>query len=195
MRRLALPSLLVSILACANAGPRSSTEQSPAGEDVAPALLVVDGQYSDERFLDMMSAHHAMAVEMAQVEIQHGSRPELLQLARDIVAAQTKEIDEMRQSKRRLYGTDHVTMQMNPEQMENGGMIDVDKLADQQNVDFAFINSMIPHHGSALVMASVARLRSHDESIVKMAGGIVDAQSREIGQMNGWLHQWSEGAL
>jgi uncharacterized protein (DUF305 family) len=170
-------------------------DQPSPDESVAPAQLVVDGKYGDDRFLDMMSAHHAMAVEMAQVELQHGSRPELLQLARDIVAAQTKEIDEMRQAKRRLYGTDRVTMQMNPEQLQNGGMIDVDQLAAQQNVDFAFINSMIPHHGSALVMASVARLRSHDESIVKMARGIVDAQSREIGEMNGWLHKWSEGAL
>jgi uncharacterized protein (DUF305 family) len=195
MCRLALLSLFVSASGCTSAAPGSSADQASPDAAVAPAQLVVDGQYADDRFLDMMSAHHAMAVEMAQVEIQHGSRPELLQLARDIVAAQTKEIDEMRQSKRRLYGTDRVTMQMNPEQLQNGGMIDVDQLADQQNVDLAFINSMIPHHGSALVMASVARLRSHDESIVKMARRIVDAQSREIGEMNGWVHQWGEGSL
>jgi uncharacterized protein (DUF305 family) len=195
MCRLALLSLFVSASGCTSAAPGSSADQASPDAAVAPALLVVDGRYADDRFLDMMSAHHAMAVEMAQVELQHGSRPELLRLARDIVAAQTKEIDEMRQAKRRLYGTDRVAMQMNPEQLQNGGMIDVDQLADQQNVDLAFINSMIPHHGSALVMASVARLRSHDESIVKMASAIVDAQSREIGEMNGWLHQWSEGSL
>jgi uncharacterized protein (DUF305 family) len=196
MRRLTLFSLFVSAFAVATSAPAAPMEQSPPNEDVqaAPAQLVVDGLYSDERFLDMMAAHHAVAVDMAKLEIQHGKRPELVQLARAIVAAQTREIDQMLEMKRRLYGYAHVTLKMNPQQMQNAGMIDPDRLTDQPDIDLAFIDSMIPHHGSALVMASVARLRSNDESIVKMARGIVDAQSREIGEMNGWRHQWFDGA-
>jgi uncharacterized protein (DUF305 family) len=197
MRRLALVSLFVSAFGAASSAPAAPMEQSPPpNEDVeaAPAQLVVDGLYSDARFLDMMAAHHAVAVDMAKLEIQLGKRPELVQLARAIVAAQTREIDQMRDMKRRLYGDAHVTRKMNPQQMQNAGMIDPDRLPDQPDIDLAFIDSMIPHHGSALVMASVARLRSNDESIVKMARGIVDAQSREIGEMNSWRNQWFEGA-
>src|SRR5258708_7554290 len=36
-------------------------------EGVAPAQLVENGQYSDERFIDMMVPHHLMAIQMAQV--------------------------------------------------------------------------------------------------------------------------------
>jgi uncharacterized protein (DUF305 family) len=193
MRRLALFSLFVSALGVTSSAPAAPMGQSPpANEDVAaaPAQLVVNGLYSDQRFLDMMSAHHAVAVDMAKVEIERGKRPELVQLARAIVSAQTQEIDQMREMKRRLYGDAHVALKMNPEQMQNAGMVDPDQLPDQPDIDLAFIDSMIPHHGSALVMASVARLRSHDESIAKMARGIVDAQSKEIGEMDGWRRQW-----
>jgi uncharacterized protein (DUF305 family) len=196
MRRLALFSLFVSAFAVTSSAPAARGQSPPPNEgvDAAPAQLVVDGLYSDERFLDMMSAHHAVAVAVAKVEIDRGTRPELVKLARAIVAAQAQEIDQMREMKRRLYGDAHVTLKMNPEQMQNAGMVDPDQLTDQPDIDLAFIDSMIPHHGSALVMASVARLRSHDESIVKMARGIVDAQSQEIGEMNAWRRQWFDGA-
>jgi uncharacterized protein (DUF305 family) len=44
--------------------PMDATTEMDAG-DVAPAQLVADGQYFDVRFLDMMAAHHAMAIAMA----------------------------------------------------------------------------------------------------------------------------------
>jgi uncharacterized protein (DUF305 family) len=189
IRRLAVLSLFVSAFAFGRSAPGNAS----AG-DVAPAQLVVDGQYSDDRFLDMMSAHHAMAIAMAQVEIQQGARPELVQLARGIVGAQTKEIDEMRQTKQQLYGTARVPLRMNSEQMQNGGMLAPDQLGHEPDVDLAFIDSMIPHHAEALAMASVARLQSRQASIVKLARGIIDSQSREIGEMVGWRQQWFDGA-
>ena len=49
----------------------------------------------DESFLNMMIPHHEGAVEMARVEMDKGSDPELIELAEDIVAAQEAEIEEM----------------------------------------------------------------------------------------------------
>lgn len=199
--RLTLIAVLGSTLGCATSAPEPSMDRSSPGganvgleadaaaDGVAPAQLVVDGRYSDDRFIDMMAAHHAMAIAMAQAELQHGARPETLQLARQIVAAQTSEMGELRRLKRELYGTDQVTLRMNPEAVQNSGAIAPDQLATQQNVDLAFIDSMIPHHASALVSASVARLQSHQSSVVKLARGIIDAQSREIGEMIAWRDQ------
>lgn len=51
----------------------------------------------DKTFIEEMISHHQMAVMMANMLFQGTSRPEMKQLARDIISAQTKEIQEMRQ--------------------------------------------------------------------------------------------------
>ncbi len=50
----------------------------------------------DKDFVTMMLPHHQGAIDMAKVELQYGKDPALLDLAKGIVAAQEKEIVEMK---------------------------------------------------------------------------------------------------
>jgi uncharacterized protein (DUF305 family) len=51
----------------------------------------------DKAFLEMMIPHHVGAIEMAKAEQARGQDPELKALAQEIVAAQEREINEMRE--------------------------------------------------------------------------------------------------
>ena len=50
---------------------------------------------ADVDFLAMMIPHHAGAVDMARLVLQHGRDPATRQLAEDIIAGQTIEIESM----------------------------------------------------------------------------------------------------
>ena len=58
----------------------------------------------DKAFIEEMIPHHQMAVMMAQMLQSSTSRPEMKQLAKDIIEAQTKEINSMREWYRQWYG-------------------------------------------------------------------------------------------
>ena len=50
----------------------------------------------DEDFVLMMMPHHRGAIDMAKVELRYGHDPALRKMAEDIVAAQEREIAEMK---------------------------------------------------------------------------------------------------
>ena len=68
-----------------------SMDTSMAGEEVAGATDV------DRMFLEMMVPHHAAAIVMAMEEQRNGADPKLKDMATKIIAAQAKEIGEIRQ--------------------------------------------------------------------------------------------------
>ena len=62
-----------------------------------------DTSYSDVRFLDHMTAHHQMAVDMARAVGDRGASAEVRAMAQEVIRAQTAEIDSMRAWRARWF--------------------------------------------------------------------------------------------
>lgn len=206
------------LTACSNSAQNSTSNQNPTASgspmagmsemdhskmngnmmmnmDLGPA----DANF-DLRFMDAMIPHHQGAVKMAQEALQKSKRPEIKKLAQSIIADQDKEIAQMQQWRKTWYtnaastpmawnnGT-HSAMPMSQEQM-NGMMMNMDLGAADEQFDLRFINAMIPHHESAIVMAKDALQKSKRPEVQKLATAIVSSQQAEIDQMKQWRKAW-----
>lgn len=58
----------------------------------------------DREFLDMMIGHHQGAIRMARTELEEGANPEAQELAEEIIASQTREIEQMNEWREDWYG-------------------------------------------------------------------------------------------
>ena len=147
----------------------------------APPGLIVDGRYSDKRFIDRMAAHHLAAVEMAKVARQNGEHQEIRQLAEEEISGQQNQVEELARIKQRASGSAKVATEMSPEDPSVFAMLGPSQLAAQRPFDKAFIDSAIPHHAAAIEMAGVALMQSEEPEIKRLARKILDAQALETG--------------
>jgi uncharacterized protein (DUF305 family) len=163
--------------------------------DLGPA----DADY-DLRFIDAMTPHHQGAVEMAKEAQQKSKRPEIKQLADNIIKAQNKEIEQMKQWRKGWYPKagdkpmayhaqmGHM-MEMSPEQMK-AMMMNTDLGAADADFDKRFIDAMMPHHEGALTMGKDALSKSKRPEIKQLAKDILTSQQKEIDQMKQWRQAW-----
>jgi uncharacterized protein (DUF305 family) len=158
---------------------------------MARQMVMQNGEYSDERFIDAMVPHHQGAIAMARVALENAEHEQIRELSRNIVSTQQAEIEELIAIKKEEFDTSHVPMEMSSKQMRSMGMMmDPQALADENPFDQAFIDAMIPHHRSAIEMAKVANQESDNSRIKELAGNIESAQKGEIQQMRRWREQW-----
>ncbi len=66
-------------------------------DDMSASLKGKIGDDFDKAFIDEMIIHHEGAVDMAEQVLATSQRVELIKLAKDIIKAQTSEIEMMRQ--------------------------------------------------------------------------------------------------
>lgn len=158
------------------------------------------GNGIDRAFAQQMVPHHRDAVAMAKLAEQNSKRPELQGVARDIISAQTAEISTLQAIDARLgadgvmpgkldMGSDGGGMQMDGG-AEMGKAMDPAQLSMAKPFDRAFIDAMVAHHQSAIVMARDVLARGSDSEVGTIAKAVVEAQSREITQLNQWRESW-----
>ncbi len=153
----------------------------------------VDPRETDGAFIVEMTPHHESAIEMAKVAEKSAEHPEVKQLAAAIISTQAEEIAQLSKIHTRLFGLPvsegkHGTLGLGEHQMGMGG--DMTMLESEKPFDRAFIDMMVPHHQGAIRMARVELESGDDEELMGLAQAIVDAQSREIEEMNSWREDW-----
>ena len=192
-RSLLTTSLLAggSLFLASCGGSSTATNHGAMGSAAGSGMPGMSGDY-DQNFIDGMVPHHQAAVDMAKVAQKMGEHPEIKQLANDIVTSQDGEIAKMKAWRKTWYGSDQIAPGMGGQTM--GGMdTDLGKLAAASPFDKAFIDAMLPHHQSAIQMATEAKTKATHAEIKQLATEIVAAQQREIDQMKAWRAQWYPG--
>ena len=161
------------------------------------------------RFLQGMSDHHQMALDMAEVCIEQAENADILAICQAVVAAQTPEIEQMQGWLLDWYNIEYQTLSMNMmetntmDDMGHGGMnmgnmpfTDPPMMMGMMagfnrweglEFDIAWLESMIDHHDDAIHMAERMLERSVHDELATLAQGIIDAQSAEIDMMEALL--------
>ena len=183
-KRLSLvaPLFLLATVAC------KPSEQPVAQDTVAPSATTSAAQAApasvpyDLQFLDSMSAHHASAIQMATLAQGTIRQPELKKLAARIPGDQQKEVDHMKAWRDQWYPGASKSEPMAMPGM-NMDMSKMQAMKPGKDYDAMFVDMMIPHHQSAVTMAQEALTRAEHPEIKSLAQEIIDAQTKEITQM------------
>lgn len=192
--------------------------QTPMTRMGSPMTEMHMNQEFDLLFIDMMIPHHQSAIAMAKVALERASHQEVRDLAQAIVTTQQSEIDQMTAWRETWYpGAPKMPMEQMGQMMASmmqgmpgmmgtpgAGMTGMSGMMETMDphamveglctaggdFDAVFLRMMIPHHESAVAMAQVAVQRATHPEIKQLARAIIDAQQREIAQMQGWLAAW-----
>ncbi len=147
----------------------------------------------DAMFIEQMIPHHDDAIEMAELALTRAEHPEIRQLAADIKRTQTAENAQMRTWYREWFGVPVPDVggssQMMGGMMGSGAM-DMADLEAAEPFDKAFIEAMIPHHQTAIMMSQMAGGASGRPEMRGLTSSIIEAQSTEIDSMQAWYEEW-----
>ncbi len=139
----------------------------------------------DAQFIDGMTVHHQGAVAMAEQALKESQRPEIKQLAQNIIATQNPEIEQMATWRKQWY------RDLPPTGGTGGHMGDMELSSDSAlPFEQRFISAMISHHQGAIAMAQEAQTKAEHEEIKQFAQRVIAAQEAEVKQLQEWQKAW-----
>ena len=177
--RLLLPLLLASLAVVFSAC--GGDEESAASADANGA---------DRAFVADMVPHHESAVEMAKIAQQKAQHGEVKKLADAIVKTQNAEIETMNGLASQMDQDGVKKGDLGMAMHDKGMSEDMSRLEGAKPFDREFIDMMIPHHQDAIRMARMELDKGKSPETKKLAQAIIDAQAREIDEMNTWRVTW-----
>jgi uncharacterized protein (DUF305 family) len=161
--------------------PVGADQEGMAGHGMSGMSISVD---SEAAFITGMIPHHQEAVASAQAVLETTERPEVRELARDVIETQTQEIAMLEGWLTRWY-PDAAEADYAPMMTELTGL-------SSDEADRTFLEGMIGHHRGAIDMAQSYLNADFEKQgdVVQLAEAIVSVQDAEITQMQAWLDDW-----
>ena len=139
------------------------------------------GVIDDQSFLEGMIPHHQEAVDSSNQVIKTTTDIELKAFAQNVIAAQTKEINEMKAWYKSWFNIEYSPNSNYMAMM--GGM--KNKTGVELNKEY--VKGMLGHHGEAIEMAKKIQTVSKRPEILKLSNDIITSQSIENKILEGWL--------
>lgn len=158
-------------------------------------LETMTGDDHDRYYIANTIAHHQGAVDMAKLAQTRAKHEELKLMANNIISAQNTEISSML-SWQKTWGYPASSGEMMVDHSAMGMMEDMDTMLKQlegksgDDFDKSFLEQMIGHHESAVAMSRPASKNAGHQEVKTLAKAVIDAQTKEITQMNQWQQDW-----
>lgn len=140
---------------------------------------------SEFEYMTRMIPHHQEAVDSARVLRDGTDRPEMRRFAEDIIATQSREIEQMESWLDAWYPDRDRSVEYEPM------MRDYQDLSGDE-LDLAFLQDMIPHHMAAVMMSQqlLFQVSVEHPELEGLADSIRNTQMQEIRRMSLWLEEW-----
>jgi uncharacterized protein (DUF305 family) len=146
--------------------------EAPHANQMDHSMMMVT---SEIEFISEMIPHHQEAVDTAKQVLARGATtPEITQLMQNIIAAQEKEIADMKAWYQAWYGTPY-----QPSGNYQPMMRDLSRLSGRA-LDQTFLEDMVMHHMGAIMMAQSVQPFIEHEEIRTLTQAIIISQSQEI---------------
>ncbi|MCT2022226.1 MULTISPECIES: DUF305 domain-containing protein [Kocuria] len=171
---------------------------SPTAYEFGETLAGLEGEELEITFLAEIIGHHQGAIEMAELELERGTSPDIRTHAENIVADQQHQIEQFTRWLDQWYGlTPDEAKAQAPEEArqematmeEEMQMMHEELLAVEagEGFDVAFVQKMIPHHSSGIIEFLEPQARApHAELRVASTAGITTQQA-QVADFRTWL--------
>lgn len=137
-------------------------------------------RWFDQRYLNAMISHHRGAMLIAEQAVNKTQKPELKSLAQDILTNEPKAIAELYQWKKDWYGDGRQVQDPQPVKLGNY----------DDKFDLRFLNALISHHQSGILMAQEARLKTNRSEILNNIDAVENFLNNGVKMLSDWRKSW-----
>lgn len=171
---------------------------SPTVYEFGETLAGLEGRELEVTFLAEIIPHHQAAIEMAELELERGTSPDIRTHAENIIHNQKHQIHQFTRWLEHWYGLspeeakdeapEEARQEMATLEEETQAMIEeLEAVPAGEDFDVAFVQKMIPHHQGGIVEFLEPQSRAvHPELRVAAASGITTQQA-QVADFRTWL--------